>query len=213
MRCWMCALTACRPAVPAVSPWPSAQRNPVDTSCIDNYDAPEFSEPAPCPTSRRCRSRTARRGRYAHPRAASSVAPTGRSKRLRMIQNNWTRPWPRTRISSSSTAASARPRATAGLRRHPRCAPRLRPDETLLCSPASRWASSAPTPARRACSSPTRSRAQVGHLGAFQRARSAGLMMYGQMTAGSWNLHRHPRHRARHLREFAEAGASTTAVI
>jgi urocanate hydratase len=28
--------------------------------------------------------------------------------------------------------------------------------------------------------------AALGQLGPFQRARSQGLMMYGQMTAGSW---------------------------
>ena len=55
------------------------------------------------------------------------------------------------------------------------------------CSPASRWASSAPTRTRRASSSPTPCWcprwATWEH---FYELDRKGLMMYGQMTAGSW---------------------------
>ena len=55
------------------------------------------------------------------------------------------------------------------------------------CRAASRSASSAPTPTRRACSSPTRTWCRAGPPGSTSgSSRRAGLMMYGQMTAGSW---------------------------
>ena len=44
-------------------------------------------------------------------------------------------------------------------------------------------------------------RAAVGDWDTFRRLEAEGLTMYGQMTAGSLDLHRHPGHRAGHLRD------------
>ena len=95
---------------------------------------------------------------------------------------------PRTRTRSSSTAASARRRATgsASTRSSASCA---RSPTTRRCSssPASRSASSARTSGRRGCCWPTRTSWRRGRPGEhFRELERAGLMMYGQMTAGSW---------------------------
>ncbi len=61
-------------------------------------------------------------------------------------------------------------------------------DETLLVQSgkAGRRASR-PTPTRRACSSPTPTSCRTGRPGSkFRELEKAGLIMYGQMTAGSW---------------------------
>ena len=55
------------------------------------------------------------------------------------------------------------------------------------CSAASRWASSGRTRTRRACSSRTRtSSPRWATWENFRELERRGLMMYGQMTAGSW---------------------------
>ena len=55
------------------------------------------------------------------------------------------------------------------------------------CSPANRSPSFARTPARRACSSPTRcSSPPWATWETFRDLEDRGLTMYGQMTAGSW---------------------------
>ena len=41
----------------------------------------------------------------------------------------------------------------------------------------------------------------------FNELDRKGLMMYGQMTAGSWDLHWQPGHRSRHLRNLRRDGA------
>ena len=70
--------------------------------------------------------------------------------------------------------------------RRARCA-RWATTRPSWCSRASRWACSAPIPMRRGSCSPTRiwwGAGPPGRCSASSRRR--GLMMYGQMTAGSW---------------------------
>ena len=42
---------------------------------------------------------------------------------------------------------------------------------------------------------------------AFDRWEQQGLIMFGQMTGGSWMLHRHPGHPPGHLRDLRQPGA------
>jgi urocanate hydratase len=63
---------------------------------------------------------------------------------------------------------------------------RSRPTRRCWCSRASRSPSSHPCGCAARADRQLQPRAGLGQLGPFQRARSKGLMMYGQMTAGSW---------------------------
>ena len=63
---------------------------------------------------------------------------------------------------------------------------KLEADRPCSCNPASRSASSRRMPMRRAFSLPTQIWCRPGELGAFHELDRKGLMMYGQMTAGSW---------------------------
>ncbi len=79
--------------------------------------------------------------------------------------------------------------AQLGLLRRDRrdAAPARERSRRCWSSPASPWACSAPTRRRRACCSPTRT--SCGKWATWEHFRELdrkGLMMYGQMTAGSW---------------------------
>ena len=74
-------------------------------------------------------------------------------------------------------------------------------------SPASRSACSAPTRMRRACCIANSN--LVPHWATwehFHELDRKGLMMYGQMTAGSWIYIGTPGHRAGHLRDLRRGG-------
>jgi urocanate hydratase len=74
----------------------------------------------------------------------------------------------------------------ASRRSSPRCA-RLEPDETLLVQ-SGKPVGVFRTHARRAARAPRElePRAQLGDWDHFRKLDQLGLMMYGQMTAGSW---------------------------
>jgi hypothetical protein len=79
---------------------------------------------------------------------------------------------------------------------------RSRPTRRCSCSRASRSASSARTPTRRACSSPTPTSCQLGHLGALPTSSSEGPDDVRPDDRRLVDLHRHPGHPAGHLRDL-----------
>ena len=128
---------------------------------------------------------------------------------LRMLHEQpRSRKWPSAPTSWSSTAASARRRATGSASTQIVAALRaLGDDETLLIQsgkPVGVFRTHADAP--RVLIANSNLVPQVGHLGALQRARSQGPDDVRPDDGRLLDLHRQPGHRAGHLRDLRRDG-------
>ena len=128
--------------------------------------------------------------------AAAHADEQSRSRRRREARASW-----------SSMAASAAPRATgrASTASSRRCAARGRRD---AAGPVGQAGRRVPHPRRCAARADRQlqPRAALGDLGAFQRARSQGPDDVRPDDGRLVDLHRHPGHRAGHLRDLRRDG-------